>query len=85
MRLGTFWRRRIFTPLGMTDTVAHEKAGARFTHRAYGPHQDNGRMGPDRSEFDLATLGDGGVYTSLDDLEKWSTHWPITHCSARKN
>jgi CubicO group peptidase (beta-lactamase class C family) len=71
MRFGDFLRVRIFTPLKMAGTIAYEKGRNEVTHRAYG----NTKGGDGWSETDQsstsATLGDGGVYTSLDDLEKW--------------
>jgi hypothetical protein len=85
MRFGDFLRRRIFTPLGMTDTVAHEKGrGEVYTSRLRA-HQDNDRMGPDRSEFDFGYLGATAAFIRRSTtLKSGSTHWPITHCSARK-
>ena len=71
MRFGDFLRRRIFTPLGMTDTVAHEKGRGEVTHRAYGHTRTTTGWGETDQSSTSATLGDGGVYTSLDDLEKW--------------
>ncbi|MGD0417216.1 MAG: serine hydrolase domain-containing protein [Terriglobales bacterium] len=71
MRFGEFLRRRIFTPLGMTDTVAHEKGRDEVTHRAYGHTRTAAGWGETDQSSTSATLGDGGVYTSLDDLEKW--------------
>ena len=71
MGFGDFLRARIFTPLKMTGTIAYEKGRNEVAHRAYG----NTKTGDGWSETDQsstsATLGDGGVYTSLDDLEKW--------------
>ena len=71
MRFGDFLQARIFTPLEMTGTIAYEKGRNEVAHRAYG----NTKSGDGWSETDQsstsATLGDGGVYTSLDDLEKW--------------
>ncbi len=68
---GDFLRQRIFTPLGMTGTIAYEKGRNEVSHRAYG----HTKMADGWSETDQsstsATLGDGGIYTSLDDLEKW--------------
>jgi len=71
MKFGDFLRQRIFTPLGMTGTIAYEKAKSEVTHRAYGHTKTaDGWHETDQSSTS-ATLGDGGVYTSLNDLEKW--------------
>lgn len=51
-----------FRPLRM-DCLAHEEGVTRVSHRALGRPKDQSRTS--------ATLGDGGVYCSLDGLEKW--------------
>jgi CubicO group peptidase (beta-lactamase class C family) len=68
---GDFLRERIFKPLGMTRSVAYEKGKNEITSRAYGHSKTaNGWRETDQSSTS-ATLGDGGIYTSLDNLEKW--------------
>jgi CubicO group peptidase (beta-lactamase class C family) len=66
-----YLRRRIFQPLGMQDTVAFEEGIAAVAHRAFG----YSAAGPSwiRTDQSLtsATLGDGGIYSSVDDLAKW--------------
>ncbi|MGO9169573.1 MAG: serine hydrolase domain-containing protein [Candidatus Sulfotelmatobacter sp.] len=71
MRFGDFLRQRIFTPLGMTETIAYEKGRNEVTHRAYGHTRTAGGWSETDQSSTSATLGDGGIYTSLDDLEKW--------------
>ncbi|MGZ4812949.1 MAG: serine hydrolase domain-containing protein [Terriglobales bacterium] len=71
MRFGDFLRQRIFTPLGMSGTIAYEKGRNEVTHRAYGHTRTAGGWSETDQSSTSATLGDGGVYTSLDDLEKW--------------
>jgi len=71
MRFGDFLRQRIFIPLGMTETTAYEKGRNQVTHRAYGNTRTAGGWSETDQSSTSATLGDGGVYTSLDDLEKW--------------
>jgi CubicO group peptidase (beta-lactamase class C family) len=72
-RFGQFLQERIFTPLQMKNTVAYEKGKNEVTHRAYGHSRDKDEGGwrqTDQSPTS-AVLGDGGIYSSLDDLEKW--------------
>ena len=71
MRFGDFLRQRIFTPLGMSGTIAYEKGRNEVTHRAYGHTSAPGGWSETDQSSTSATLGDGGVYTSLDDLKKW--------------
>jgi CubicO group peptidase (beta-lactamase class C family) len=70
---GEFLHQRIFVPLKMTNTLAYEKGKNEVPHRAYGhtySKEKNSWEQTDQSPTS-ATLGDGGIYTSLDDLEKW--------------
>ena len=71
MSFGNLLRDRIFIPLGMTDSIAFEKGKNEVKRRAYGNTMVEGRWRETDQSSTSATLGDGGVYTSLDDLEKW--------------
>jgi CubicO group peptidase (beta-lactamase class C family) len=68
-----FLQERIFTPLKMNNTLAYEKGKNEVPHRAYGhdkTEKDDGWHETDQSPTS-AVLGDGGIYSSLDDLAKW--------------
>ena len=68
---GQFLQERIFAPLKMTHTLAYEKGKNEVPHRAYGHSKiDGGWRETDQSPTS-AVLGDGGIYSSLDDLAKW--------------
>lgn len=68
---GEFLQERIFTPLQMKNTLAYEKGRNEVPHRAYGhTKEDDGWHETDQSPTS-AVLGDGGIYSSLDDLAKW--------------
>jgi CubicO group peptidase (beta-lactamase class C family) len=68
---GDFLHERIFSPLEMADTVVYQKGSNTVPSRAYGHTKDaNGFKETDQSSTS-ATLGDGGVYSSVDDLSKW--------------
>jgi CubicO group peptidase (beta-lactamase class C family) len=67
----TFLHERIFAPLEMTGTVAYEAGVSEVARRAYGyslRHQ--GWTRTDQS-LTSATLGDGGIYSSVVDLARW--------------
>lgn len=68
---GRFLQDRIFVPLHMTSTVAYEKGRNEVTNRAYGHARKNGAWVQNDQSDTSATLGDGGVYSSLDDLARW--------------
>lgn len=75
-----FLKKDIFDPLGMAGTVAHVEGVTTVRNRAYGYSRGRGRppgrrpgtrfVRTDQSPTS-ATLGDGGVYSSIDDLAKW--------------
>jgi CubicO group peptidase (beta-lactamase class C family) len=68
---GQFLHDRIFAPLEMDHTLAFEKGKNDVPNRAYGyTRKDDSWQETDQSSTS-AVLGDGGVYSSLDDLAKW--------------
>ena len=71
MSFGDFLRERIFQPAGMTHTIAYEKGKNEVAHRAYGHTLGAGVWRETDQSSTSATLGDGGVYSSIEDLEKW--------------
>jgi CubicO group peptidase (beta-lactamase class C family) len=66
-----FLRERIFAPLKMDHTLAYQKGRNEVSNRAYGHTRDGGTFGETDQSATSATLGDGGVYSSLEDLAKW--------------
>lgn len=69
----TFLRNRIFTPVGMTNTVAFEDGVSVVSDRAFGYTMRNGTWTRKDQSTTSAVLGDGGMYSSIDDLAKWDT------------
>jgi len=66
-----FLRERIFIPLRMSQTLAFEKGKNEVSQRAYG-HSKEGNVWKQSDQSPTsATLGDGGIYSSLTDLAKW--------------
>ena len=68
---GEFLRERIFVALKMLNTVAYQKGKNEVRNRAYGHTLEAGGWKQTDQSTTSATLGDGGVYSSLDDLAKW--------------
>lgn len=71
MPFARFLRERIFAKLDMAGTVAHQDGVDTVPQRAYGYTPDSGRFRPSDQSVTSATLGDGGVYTSVEDLVRW--------------
>lgn len=66
-----FLRERIFVPLHMMQTVAYEKGKNKVTNRAYGHTLRGTSWRETDQDSTSATLGDGGVYTSVADMALW--------------
>jgi CubicO group peptidase (beta-lactamase class C family) len=66
-----FLRARIFTPLEMIDTVAYASGGADIARRAYGYSRHGQTWARTDQSLTSATLGDGGIYSSVADLARW--------------
>jgi CubicO group peptidase (beta-lactamase class C family) len=66
-----FLRERIFQPLAMFHTMAHEDGISTVHNRAFGYTHEAGRWNRTDQDPTSAVLGDGGIYSSIDDLAKW--------------
>jgi len=68
---GEFLHERIFAPLKMSGTIVFQKGKNEISNRAYG-HSKNGEAFKETDQSSTsATQGDGGVYSSVEDLSKW--------------
>jgi len=67
----SFLRERIFRPLGMQNSVAFEEGISTVANRAYGYSYVNKSWTRTDQSLTSAVLGDGGIYSSIDDLAKW--------------
>jgi CubicO group peptidase (beta-lactamase class C family) len=69
--LWKFMHDRIFAPLHMDGTLMFVNGKNKVPKRAYGhTKRDGGFVETDQSATS-ATLGDGGIYSNLEDLAKW--------------
>jgi CubicO group peptidase (beta-lactamase class C family) len=66
-----FLQENIFKPLGMKNTVAYEKGISTVKNRAMGYRQEGGKFIFSDQSLTSAVLGDGGIYSSVEDLFKW--------------
>ena len=71
MDYARFAHERIFMPLGMDDSVLYEQGISTVAHRAYGYSLVDGAWQRTDQSSTSAVLGDGGVYSSIDDLARW--------------
>ena len=66
-----YLQRRILRRAGMKHSVAHREGKDTVARRAYGYSPDGGAWKRTDQSRTSAVLGDGGVYSSIDDLEHW--------------
>ncbi|MEP7347998.1 MAG: serine hydrolase domain-containing protein [Gemmatimonadaceae bacterium] len=71
MRFADFLRQRIFDPAGLHATVAFEDGISTVERRAYGHTVTGDSVARTDQSNTSAVLGDGGVYSSIDDLARW--------------
>jgi CubicO group peptidase (beta-lactamase class C family) len=67
----SFLRQRIFLPLGMRSTVAYEAGISSVADRAFGYSLEHGAWARTDQSLTSAVLGDGGIYSSIEDLARW--------------
>jgi len=66
-----FLRTHIFEPAGMKNSVAFEEGISSVSNRAYGYSRESNAWKRTDQSLTSAVLGDGGIYTSIDDLVHW--------------
>jgi CubicO group peptidase (beta-lactamase class C family) len=68
---GEFIRARIVAPLKMNDTIVFQKGKNKVANRAFGHSKEGDGFKETDQSATSATLGDGGIYSSVEDLAKW--------------
>lgn len=68
---GQFVRDRIFVPLKISRTIVYQKGENEVVNRAFGHTKTGTGFNETDQSATSATLGDGGIYSNLEDLAKW--------------
>ena len=70
---GEFLREHVFAPLKMSHTIVYQKGKNEVTNRAFGhsKEKENDTLQETDQSSTSATLGDGGIYSNLENLAKW--------------
>ena len=66
-----FLQEHIFRPLKMDHTLAYEQGLSVVPNRAYGYSPEAGGFKRTDQSLTSSVLGDGGIYSSVDDLYRW--------------
>src|SRR5882724_4952798 len=68
---GDFLHERVFAPLKMNRTIVYQKGKNEVANRAFGHSKENDALKETDQSATSATLGDGGIYSNVEDLAKW--------------
>jgi CubicO group peptidase (beta-lactamase class C family) len=68
---GDFLHDRIFASLKMNHTLVYQKGKNEVVNRAFGHSKENDALKETDQSSTSATLGDGSIYSNLEDLAKW--------------
>jgi CubicO group peptidase (beta-lactamase class C family) len=71
MSFAAFLRKNIFGPLKMHESVAFEEGLSTVHNRAYGYTRKGDAFERTDQSLTSAVLGDGGIYSSVQDLSLW--------------
>jgi len=66
-----FLQTRVFVPLHMNHTLVYQQGVNEISNRAFGNTKEGNSFRETDQSATSATLGDGGIYSNLDDLSKW--------------
>jgi CubicO group peptidase (beta-lactamase class C family) len=66
-----FLKENIFNKIGMKTSVAFEEGKSKVANRAYGHSYSNGGWTQTDQSVTSAVLGDGGIYTNVEEYAKW--------------
>lgn len=72
-KLGDYLEENVFKKHQMLNTKMNYEPFTTISPRAYGHIEENGKLMLKDQYWCSATLGDGGIYSSIDDLKKWLT------------
>jgi CubicO group peptidase (beta-lactamase class C family) len=61
----------IFAPLYMHRTIVYQKGKNEVANRAFGHTKEGDELKETDQSSTSATLGDGGIYSNIEDLAKW--------------
>ena len=70
-RFADFLKENIFDKVGMTTSVAFENGISTVANRAYGHSFKDGQWTRTDQSVTSAVLGDGGVYSNVEELSRW--------------
>lgn len=71
MPIDVFLQKNVFSKAHLTDTLVNYEGKTHIKDRAYGHILLNGELIVKDQYWCSATIGDGGIYSTVNDLNKW--------------
>lgn len=71
INLGIYMKQHVFDVAGLNDTLVNYEPTTKMEHRALGHIIEDGQMVVRDQYWCSATIGDGGIYSTVNDLNKW--------------
>lgn len=69
--IDSFLKEYLFNPLGMDSTEVNHEGATTISNRAYGYSFQGSEWKRTDQDRTSATIGDGGIYSSIEDMRKW--------------
>lgn len=66
-----YLEKEVFLPFGLTNTLANHEGITYISNRAYGHVLVNDKVSMKDQYWCSATIGDGGIYSTINELNKW--------------
>lgn len=72
--IGEYLEQNVFNKAGMFSTKVNYQGITEIDNRAYGHLLENNELVVQDQYWCSATIGDGGIYSSINDLKKWAMY-----------
>ena len=84
LSIGQFTKQNIFAPLGMNNTFYYEDNEKVIKNRAllYGKDGEEYKL---KQNFDFTACGDGRLYSTIEDMNKWMANFSTSKIGGDKN
>lgn len=73
-KISDYLDRKIFKKVGMDNTLVNYEGITKITNRALGHIIEDNKLIMKDQYWCSATIGDGGLYSNVDDLNKWVSY-----------
>ena len=83
--IGDFIKENVFEKANMQDSIVNYEPYTQINNRAYGHIRENGKKVLKDQYWCSATIGDGGLYSNINDLRNWIKYLINNHQFLKDN